>query len=132
MIVNGKTYKILQGYQVKESLTYALDSCVVITYLNNKEEFKRFDIAEFLDKKWFISIVNEEYKGNKIMHSLTLVELTLILEKYILSPVSFTNADDTLLYQVRKLLYKVEPLRAGEEPRFKLSNALESFLMGKR
>lgn len=129
--INEVNYKVQTGYQVRESLTNELDSCFVVLHLKEKPDIKLYDIAEFYDKKRFVSIINFVRKKEGYQANVTLSELTLILEKYILSPCSFTNMNDTLNDQIEKLFYKVEPLRVGETPRFKLEQELSNILASK-
>lgn len=130
--INGIEYTNVQaGYQVRESKTGELDTCFCILHLETKPNFKLFDIAEMDNKKWLIGVINTVKKKNKYQINLTLYEPTLLLEKYILSPCAFTNPTDTLRQQIEKLFYKVETLRTGETPRFKLSQNLSDLLSGR-
>lgn len=129
--INNVEYDYLQGHQYKDSLTSELHSRVVTLSTNEKPTFKRFDIAEFEDGKWVVSTKNIASVGQKYRTTTTLVELTYILEKYILPANSLTNAADTLLEQIEKLFNKVDTLKVGETTRFKLTQRMVDFLMGK-
>lgn len=121
-----------QGYQIRDSLTNELHSAIITIESPNKLPIKKFDIAEFEDKKWIVGGINTLLDGSGYNVTITIFELTLYLEKFVLSPCSFTITQHTLLQQIEnKLFYKVEPLRVGETPRFKLTQRMKDFLNGK-
>ena len=132
VVINSIAYDVLQGYSVKKSVTEQLHSALVsFNYRGSKPAIKKYDIAKFENEDWLVSSVNTVWVGGGLYRcTLVLVELTFILEKSILSPCSFTNANDTLKMQIEKLFYKVETLKVGETPRFSLSSAFNSFLTG--
>lgn len=128
--INGVSYQLNKGHLIKDSLTSELHSITLSFQVSGKEHnINKYDIVNFENNKWFISSIDYQLiSNNRYTCSLILTELTLILEKYILSPCSFTKETDVLWRQVEKVLYKVEPLRIDEVPRFKTSTNLMNFL----
>lgn len=91
------------------------------TYIVNYFE-KHFIVAE--------DIATIHSRINKIdyIHTLTLIEPTKYLERITVSPQAYTNRNDKLVDQIEKALVNAEVIRVEEEPRFKISDSLRSFL----
>ena len=70
----------------------------------------------------------KDTQQKKLYNHIKFNEPTKYLEKVVCSSMSYTNKEDTLLEQIQKALINAEPIRVGEEPRFKLSNELKTKL----
>lgn len=127
IVINGYTLpNVAQGKVYRKTYDGELNT-LIVTYKDTIEPtYKPYDIAFVDGKEWLVAIIDfnllsrlPQFKNYKII--LTLVELTKLLERVVVSPCTFTNKDDTLYKQIIKALYKAEPLLVGETPRFDIS-----------
>lgn len=124
--INGyQINKIIVGQTYKESLENELDSLIIVYDDYIKPNFQAHDVAIVDGKKWIVGSYNTSLfvrSPKKYRTTLILVELTKLLERYIIGPCSFTNKTDTLMQQITKALNQAEILRVGESNNFVFSN----------
>lgn len=115
------------GLTFKESLDNELDGLTVIYDDVIKPPFNAHDIAIVNNKKWVVGSYHSELiariPSKKYRTTLMLVELTKLLERYVIGPCSFTNPNDTLYMQFEKALDQVEVLRENEFNNFAYASA---------
>lgn len=105
---------IYVGLTFKESLDGELDGLTVIYDDFVKPPFNAHDIAIVDEKKWVVGSYHSELiariPSKKYRTTLMLVELTKLLERYVIGPCSFTNPNDTLYMQIEKALSQVSQI----------------------
>lgn len=115
------------GLTFKKSLDGELDGLTVIYDDFIKPPFNAHDIAIVDGKKWVVGSYHSELiariPSKKYRTTLMLVELTKLLERYVIGPCSFTNPYDTLYMQFEKALNQVEVLRENEFNNFAYASA---------
>lgn len=115
------------GLTFKESLDGELDGLTVIYDDVIKPPFNAHDIAIVDGKKWVVGSYHSELiariPSKKYRTTLMLVELTKLLERYVIGPCSFTNPQDTLYMQFEKALDQAEVLRENEFNNFAYASA---------
>ena len=118
---------IYVGLTFKESLDGELDGLTVIYDDFIKPHFNAHDIAIVDGKKWVVGSYHSELfariPSKKYRTTLMLVELTKLLERYVIGPCSFTNPNDTLYMQFEKALSQAEVLRGDESDNFAYASA---------
>jgi hypothetical protein len=118
---------IYGGLTFKESLDGELDGLTVIYDDFIKPHFNAHDIAIVDGKKWVVGSYHSELiariPSKKYRTTLMLVELTKLLERYVIGPCSFTNPQDTLYMQFKKALRQAEVLRGNESDNFAYASA---------
>jgi len=118
---------IYVGLTFKESLDGELDGLTVIYDDFVKPPFNAHDIAIVNEKKWVVGSYHSELfariPSKKYRTTLMLVELTKLLERYVIGPCSFTNPQDTLYMQFKKALSQAEVLRGSESDNFAYASA---------
>jgi hypothetical protein len=130
--INGyQLPNIYVGSTYKQSLEDELDSLAIVYQDDSKPAFNAHDIAIVDNQKWVVGSYVSELVARapkKYRITLFLVELTKLLERFILGPCAYTQKNDTLKDQVLKALKQAEPLRDGESEKFVLSTELDSIL----
>ena len=134
--INGYTLPTeVVGSTFKESLEDELDTLAVVYYDNDKPSYQAHDIAEVDNKKWLVGTLQSDLVARnpiKYRTTLMLIELTKLLERFIIGPCSFTSKryydGDSLLQQVDKALDQAEILRNLEYNKFVFSNELLNIL----
>lgn len=126
--INGyQLPNVLIGSPLKESLENELDGLTVIYIDDKTPPFNAHDIAIVDGKKWVVGSYHSELiariPSKKYRTTLMLVELTKLLERYVIGPCSFTNPNDTLYMQIEKALDQVEVLRENEFNNFAYASA---------
>ena len=118
---------IYGGLTFKESLDGELDGLTVIYDDFIKPHFNAHDIAIVNGKKWVVGSYYSELfariPSKKYRTTLMLVELTKLLERYVIGPCSFTNPQDTLYMQFKKALSQAEVLMGNESDNFAYASA---------
>lgn len=107
--INGyQLPNVLIGSTPKESLEDELDGLTVIYIDDKTPPYNAHDIAIVDGKKWVVGSYHSELiariPSKKYRTTLMLVELTKLLERYVIGPCSFTNPNDTLYMQFKKAL----------------------------
>lgn len=123
-----------QGYIVKDTYTFDdLDSKTYNFYFNDDVEIKASDIIEIDTKQWVVGTVDKsisEKKPIRYKASIICLELTKLLERFILSPCAFTNKNDSMMDQVLKALDKAVLRRNDEARIFTFDTTLLNVLFG--
>lgn len=136
--------KVLHGFPIHETIDETLDNATIVCHTDDENKFKLWqgvkveiwngnnDEGDADYKKCFviadIETVERHTTKTSYTTTLSLIEPTKYLEKVVCSSMSFTNKEDTLLEQIQKALINAEPIRVGEEPRFKLAQRLKNRL----
>lgn len=131
-----KIDKVMVGTPIDEVIDGTLDSATLIcdaSETNLLKEFQPVKITYGSKEKYFI--VN--FCQDDIRHTVTalthkytisLIEPTKYLEKVICQEMSFTNRTNKLIQQLERLLINAEPIKLGQQPRFRISESLRTFL----
>ena len=122
-----------QGYIIKDTYSFDdLDSVTYNFYFNDDVDIKASDIIEINSKQWVVGTVDKsisEKKPIRYKASIICLELTKLLERFILSPCAFTNKDDTMTIQIQKALDKAVLRRDDETSIFRLETYLTTILL---
>jgi len=129
LIIRGVTIpNIHQGKTFRETLDNELKVLTIIYTASSEPDFVPYEQAIVDGQKMVIGNINSQLiaraESDDLSYTitLTLIELTKVLERYVLSPCDFTNVNDTLFQQINKALHHAVLLQTGEELPFNVTS----------
>lgn len=128
---------VLHDETGRKSLDGELFTKTIVFDTREKPNYPPYSIVEVDDEKWLLSNYDSnpgiKPVGKQVYRCpIMLVELTKILEQFILSACSFGNQNNTLYQQFQKALYQAEIKYVGESHRFVIDDALKILLESKQ
>ena len=126
--------KLEYGYVAKDNFTPDnLNSVTYTFYFKEEVDIKVSDILEIDTKQWLVGTVDNSISQKqpiKYKAIILCIELTKLLERFIVSPCAFTNKNDYLMDQVLKVLDKAVLRRNDEASIFTFHTVLTDLLAG--